>query len=71
MNDPTATPVEETLPFIQARKAMDKDAEELIAILLKQVNIRAEYYEPAENLHYVNADRFLLDLVVEKLQERG
>ena len=71
MNDPNATPVEETLPFIQARKAMGNDAEKIIQILLKEVNIRAGYYEAAENLHYVNADKFLLDLIIEKLQERS
>ena len=70
MNDPN-TPQEHTPEFVQARAAMSADAEELIAILLKQVNIRAGHYEHAENLHYTHAEKFLLDLVVEKLQERG
>jgi hypothetical protein len=69
MNDPNI-PQEHTPEFARAREAMSTDAEELIEILLKQLNIRANHYEVAENLHYTHADKFLLDLVIEKLQER-
>jgi len=70
MNDPIQTPEEQTPEFLRAKAAMNKDAEDIIKILLKEIDIRAGHFEPAENLHYTQADKFLLDLVIEKLQER-
>ena len=69
MNEPN-TPQEHTSDFLRARTAMSTDAEAIVGVLFKQLNIRAGYYEPAENLHYTRAEEFLLDFVMEKLHER-
>jgi len=70
MNDRIPTPEEQSPEFLRARAAMNDDANEIVEMLMKMVNIRAGHFEPAENLHYTQADTFLLDLVIEKLQER-
>jgi hypothetical protein len=69
MTDPN-TPQEHTPDYLRARENMKTDVHELVEILLKGVNIRAGHYEPAENRHFSDAEQFLLDLVIEKLQER-